>query len=152
MCIQVSEENDEPIFIEDGYRGQYCVVMDPLDGSSNIDCGVSIGTIFGIYRKLPDSNGTVQDVLRVSEALDLFQSHCSGFDFDLSLDSAVLTATGMCQVLPQSLSCGLWHASMVHTRRQGTLSAGHACMASPAACHVHDQWLQCCVWQVPAPC
>ena len=65
LCIQVSEENDEPIMIEDTYKGQYCVVMDPLDGSSNIDCGVSIGTIFGVYKKQPGSAGTVDDVLRV---------------------------------------------------------------------------------------
>ena len=39
--------------------------MDPLDGSSNIDCGVSIGTIFGIYRVQPGSSGTAEDVLRV---------------------------------------------------------------------------------------
>lgn len=66
MQPQVSEENDDPIIVEEGYRGEYCVVMDPLDGSSNIDCGVSIGTIFGIYRVQPASRGTVQDVLRVS--------------------------------------------------------------------------------------
>ena len=38
---QVTEEEDDPIFIEEGHRGDYCVVFDPLDGSSNIDCGVS---------------------------------------------------------------------------------------------------------------
>ena len=65
--MQVSEENDDPIIIEEAYRGQYCVVMDPLDGSSNIDCGVSIGTIFGIYRVQPGSSGSVEDVLRVCE-------------------------------------------------------------------------------------
>jgi fructose-1,6-bisphosphatase I len=48
-AILVSEENEEAIFIEDRYRGKYCVVFDPLDGSSNIDAGVNIGTIFGIY-------------------------------------------------------------------------------------------------------
>jgi len=61
----VSEENDDPIIVEEAYRGEYCVVMDPLDGSSNIDCGVSIGTIFGIYRVQPGSSGTAEDVLRV---------------------------------------------------------------------------------------
>ena len=61
----MSEENDDPIIIEEAYRGEYCVVMDPLDGSSNIDCGVSIGTIFGIYRVQPGSSGTAEDVLRV---------------------------------------------------------------------------------------
>lgn len=33
-------------------QGKYIVCFDPLDGSSNIDCLVSIGTIFGIYRKV----------------------------------------------------------------------------------------------------
>ena len=65
FLLQVSEENDDPIIMEEAYRGQYCVVMDPLDGSSNIDCGVSIGTIFGIYRVQPGSTGKVEDVLRV---------------------------------------------------------------------------------------
>ena len=41
----MSEENEEAIFVEKSKRGRYCVVFDPLDGSSNIDCGVSIGTV-----------------------------------------------------------------------------------------------------------
>lgn len=49
----VSEEDDAPIVVE-GSAGDYVVVFDPLDGSSNIDCGVSIGTIFGVYHK-PES-------------------------------------------------------------------------------------------------
>lgn len=49
VAVMVSEENEELVVVEDGLRGQYCVVFDPLDGSSNIDCGVAVGTIFGIY-------------------------------------------------------------------------------------------------------
>ena len=49
-AILVSEEDEEAIFIDGKEKGHYCVVFDPLDGSSNIDCGVSVGTIFGIYR------------------------------------------------------------------------------------------------------
>lgn len=49
-AVLVSEENEEAIIIEDKYKGRYCVVFDPLDGSSNIDAGVNVGTIFGIYR------------------------------------------------------------------------------------------------------
>ncbi len=49
--------------------------MDPLDGSSNIDCGVSIGTIFGIYRVQPGSSGTAEDVLRVGILNLNLQSH-----------------------------------------------------------------------------
>ena len=48
-AVLVSEELDDAIIIEDGYKGRYCVVFDPLDGSSNIDAGVNIGTIFGVY-------------------------------------------------------------------------------------------------------
>ena len=51
--------------IPEEHRGGYCVTFDPLDGSSNIDCGVSIGTIFGIYKARA---GDVSDVLRVREA------------------------------------------------------------------------------------
>ena len=49
-AVLVSEELDDAIIIEDKYKGRYCVVFDPLDGSSNIDAGVNIGTIFGVYR------------------------------------------------------------------------------------------------------
>lgn len=48
-AVLVSEELEDAVIIEDAYRGRYCVVFDPLDGSSNIDAGVNIGTIFGIY-------------------------------------------------------------------------------------------------------
>ncbi len=46
-----SEEEEEAVQCE---RGKYLVVFDPLDGSSNIDVNVSIGTIFGIYNKMDD--------------------------------------------------------------------------------------------------
>jgi fructose-1,6-bisphosphatase I len=49
-AVLVSEENEEAIIIEGGLKGKYCVVFDPLDGSSNIDAGVNIGTIFGVYQ------------------------------------------------------------------------------------------------------
>lgn len=41
-----------------------CVVFDPLDGSSNIDAGVNVGTIFGIYKVKEGSSGSIEDVLR----------------------------------------------------------------------------------------
>ncbi|XP_068278706.1 fructose-1,6-bisphosphatase 1 isoform X2 [Nyctibius grandis] len=50
-CVIVSEENKDAVIVETEKRGKYIVCIDPLDGSSNIDCLVSIGTIFGIYRK-----------------------------------------------------------------------------------------------------
>ena len=48
VALLISEEIEESIAVPG--QGHYCVVFDPLDGSSNIDCGVSVGTIFGIYR------------------------------------------------------------------------------------------------------
>ncbi|KAM0753581.1 inositol phosphatase [Meredithblackwellia eburnea MCA 4105] len=63
-AVLISEENDDPIIIDDLHKGKYCVVFDPLDGSSNIDAGVNIGTIFGIYKVKEGSTGTVADVLR----------------------------------------------------------------------------------------
>lgn len=49
-AVLVSEELEDAIVIDERMRGKYCVVFDPLDGSSNIDAGVNIGTIFGIYK------------------------------------------------------------------------------------------------------
>lgn len=49
-ALLISEEVEEAISVPKEKSGHYCVVFDPLDGSSNIDCGVSVGTIFGIYR------------------------------------------------------------------------------------------------------
>lgn len=56
VCLIGSEEQEEPIRIDPNGHGhpKYVVLMDPLDGSSNIDVNVSIGTIFSIYR-VPES-------------------------------------------------------------------------------------------------
>lgn len=69
VCIMASEENTDHILVEDS-QGQYVAVFDPLDGSSNIDVNISIGTIFGIYRKLdPNKPATVEDILQPGTAL-----------------------------------------------------------------------------------
>lgn len=60
--VLVSEEQEDLIVFEGG--GRYAVCTDPIDGSSNIDAGVSVGTIFGIYRLKDDSTGSIRDVLR----------------------------------------------------------------------------------------
>ena len=52
-CL-VSEEEPEPILATDSSDGKYWVYFDPLDGSSNIDTAISIGSIFSIVRR-PDS-------------------------------------------------------------------------------------------------
>jgi fructose-1,6-bisphosphatase I len=55
VAIMASEENAGPMVVErDREQGRYVVVFDPLDGSSNIDVNVSVGTIFSILRREPD--------------------------------------------------------------------------------------------------
>ena len=64
VCGIVSEENDEFITIEGqdkASNGKYVVLMDPLDGSSNIDVNVSVGTIFSIYRRITPIGTPVQE-------------------------------------------------------------------------------------------
>ncbi len=56
-----SEELDTVEFPDKGREGKYIIALDPLDGSSNIDVNVSIGTIFSIYRK---QQGTADDFLQ----------------------------------------------------------------------------------------
>merc|ERR1712018_910220 len=56
-CLLVSEENDNEIEVETERQGKYIVTFDPLDGSSNIDCLVSIGSIFAIFKKPDDAVG-----------------------------------------------------------------------------------------------
>jgi fructose-1,6-bisphosphatase I len=66
-CIVASEENDEfiPIESEVSKDAKYIVAMDPLDGSSNIDVNVAVGTIFSIYRrKSTYGKATMDDVLQ----------------------------------------------------------------------------------------
>jgi len=66
VCAVASEENDEHITFDHpiSRSGKYVVAMDPLDGSSNIDVNVSIGTIFSIYRRLDPEKVTLDDFLQ----------------------------------------------------------------------------------------
>lgn len=59
VCLIGTEEDEETIDVDDtGQGGKYVLSLDPLDGSSNIDYNVSIGTIFGIYRRDTDLTET----------------------------------------------------------------------------------------------
>ncbi|KAL6515443.1 hypothetical protein OROHE_018477 [Orobanche hederae] len=104
--ILVSEEDEEATFVEPSKRGKYCVVFDPLDGSSNIDCGVSIGTIFGIYAIDDGHEPKLEDVLQpgknmLAAGYCMYGSSCTlvlstgsgvnGFTLDPSLGEFILT-------------------------------------------------------------
>jgi len=66
LCVMASEEREEIIPIPEKFKcGKYVLTYDPLDGSSNIDANVSIGTIFSIYRKVSKGErGTREDCLQ----------------------------------------------------------------------------------------
>ena len=66
LCLMFSEEQKDVITIPGRYKkGGYVLVFDPLDGSSNIDVNVSIGTIFGVYRCVDEARrGRVEDALQ----------------------------------------------------------------------------------------
>jgi fructose-1,6-bisphosphatase I len=66
LCVMASEEAEEPLPIPPQFpTGGYVLLYDPLDGSSNIDVNVSVGTIFSIHRKVSDAErGTLEDLLQ----------------------------------------------------------------------------------------
>ena len=66
LCAMASEEEPDIIPIPENFRcGKYCLLFDPLDGSSNIDVNVPVGTIFSVTRKITSgSRGEMEDMLQ----------------------------------------------------------------------------------------
>jgi len=66
LCVMASEEHEHVLEIPDRFpMGKYVLLYDPLDGSSNIDANVTIGTIFSILRRVtPGGKGTIDDCLQ----------------------------------------------------------------------------------------
>lgn len=67
LCALGSEEQEDPLRIPEKFPvGEYVLLYDPLDGSSNIDANVSIGTIFSIHRRVSSGcrDGTLEDLLQ----------------------------------------------------------------------------------------
>lgn len=113
VCALISEE-DEDIIHTGNVNGKYVVAIDPLDGSSNIDVNVSIGTIFSIYRRISPvgSEATLDDFLQggrrqVAAGYVLYGSSTilvfttgqgvSGFTYDSSLGEYILSHNDICQ-------------------------------------------------------
>merc|ERR1712134_29848 len=76
-----SEEEDIPVAIDQTFSGDYVVCFDPLDGSSNIDAGISVGSIFGIFEPNEECNLEGREI--VTESTD-------GDDLDISQQEALL--------------------------------------------------------------
>lgn len=71
-CMIVSEEEGGPVLVPSRYRaGEYVVTFDPLDGSSNIDCNITIGSIFCIFRRVtPDGEpAELRDACRTGDEI-----------------------------------------------------------------------------------
>ncbi len=63
IAVLGSEEEEQPTILRRGHEGgKYCVLFDPLDGSSNLDTAVGVGTIFTILRNDPKIHGAVETV------------------------------------------------------------------------------------------
>jgi fructose-1,6-bisphosphatase I len=127
VCAVISEEDEEIIHLDENCR--YVVAIDPLDGSSNIDVNVSIGTIFSIYRRVSPlgTRVTEADVLQkgteqVAAGYILYGSSTmlvyttghgvNGFTLEPSLGEFVLSHTNMkCPVDGQiySINEGSWN-------------------------------------------
>jgi fructose-1,6-bisphosphatase I len=66
-CLVASEENEEVVLLNTDVSkdAQYVVAIDPLDGSSNIDVNVAVGTTFSIYRRISkEGEGVLEDILQ----------------------------------------------------------------------------------------
>lgn len=112
-CAIASEENEDIIIIDNAVskNAKYVVAMDPLDGSSNIDVNVSIGTIFSIYRRTSLSGpGTYEDFMQrgteqVAAGYVIYGSSCmmvyttgkgvNGFTLDPSIGEFCLSHPNM---------------------------------------------------------
>lgn len=69
VCVMASEENEDIITISERLCGKYSCVFDPLDGSSNIDAAVPVGSIFGIYKQVEEGKSSEKDVLQAGNKL-----------------------------------------------------------------------------------
>lgn len=110
VCAMVSEENENLIEVELKNQGKYIVYFDPLDGSSNIDCLVSIGSIFGIAKKKTDGPISKEGILQkgcefVASGYSLYGSATmvvlttgngvNGFTLDPTIGEFLLTEPNM---------------------------------------------------------
>ncbi|KAK4133623.1 inositol phosphatase [Trichocladium antarcticum] len=109
--LLVSEEEENVIFFKDSQHARYAVACDPIDGSSNLDAGVSVGTIFAVHKLAEGSTGTLGDILKpgtelvaagftmygASTQLVLTMSGGSvnGFTLDIGLGEFILTHPDM---------------------------------------------------------
>eukprot|EP01120_Amphizonella_sp_Union-15-10_P009984 TRINITY_DN390_c0_g2_i1.p1 TRINITY_DN390_c0_g2~~TRINITY_DN390_c0_g2_i1.p1 ORF type:complete len:376 (-),score=86.05 TRINITY_DN390_c0_g2_i1:128-1108(-) len=133
--ILVSEENTDPVYPpEKYYDSEYCVAIDPLDGSSNIACNVPVGTIFGIWKrqskegKAPRSDALQSGRHMVCAGYVLYGpssmlvyttgTGVHGFTYDPSIGEFILTHPNM--KFPEKCKCYSANESYWDWWQQGT--------------------------------
>jgi fructose-1,6-bisphosphatase I len=110
-AVLVSEEEENAIIFSEHEGARYAVACDPIDGSSNLDAGVSVGTIFGIHKLAEGSKGTKEDLLKPGTELiaagftmygasaqlviTMKEGTVNGFTMDTSLGEFILTHPDM---------------------------------------------------------
>ncbi|CZT40808.1 probable Fructose-1,6-bisphosphatase [Rhynchosporium secalis] len=110
-AVLVSEEEEEAIYFPEHKGARYAVSCDPIDGSSNLDAGVSVGTIFAIHKLPEGSKGTKEDLLKPGTELvaagftmygastqlviTMKGSTVNGFTMDTALGEFILTHPNM---------------------------------------------------------
>ena len=103
LCVMASEEAHSVLSIPEGYpHGKYVFLFDPLDGSSNIDANVTIGTIFSIHRRITEKGpGTLDDCLQPG-----YKQVCAGYIVYGSSTMFVYTAGHGVHGFTYDPSCG----------------------------------------------
>lgn len=81
VAAVASEENEQPVILAERQDRPYCILFDPLDGSSNLDACVSVGTIFSIVRHDPQTSSIDASLLQpgrnqVAAGYILYGSSC----------------------------------------------------------------------------
>ncbi|CAM4940958.1 unnamed protein product [Rotaria socialis] len=88
--VMASEENENLVEVEIPKQGKYVVCFDPLDGSSNIDCLVTIGSIFAVWKKPDHATNLMDCVLQTAT-----REGVNGFTLDPSIGEFILTSPNM---------------------------------------------------------
>jgi fructose-1,6-bisphosphatase I len=119
VAVVASEEDEEPTILRRGADGgKYCVVFDPLDGSSNLDVSVSVGTIFSILRNRAEVADPVETILQPGS-----QQVAAGYILYGASTVFVLTTGHGVDMFVLDSSIG----SFVLVKRQLRIPEQHAC-------------------------
>ncbi|KAG6011322.1 hypothetical protein E4U54_008141 [Claviceps lovelessii] len=110
-AVLVSEEEEDVIYFDSAPGARYAVACDPIDGSSNLDAGVSVGTIFAIHKLPEGSRGCQEDILKPGTelvaagftmygasaqlVLTMKDSSVNGFTLDNGIGEFILTHPNM---------------------------------------------------------